>query len=104
MIKNVFAVAGIALFALSPVVMAQSSTDSDNRPVAGGAMGADNSQVVSHGILAGVTSAALIGAAFAIADNDSQDVVLGNGGSTGTTGTTPGNGGGTGTTGTTGTN
>ncbi|MES1926926.1 hypothetical protein [Salinisphaera sp. T31B1] len=103
MIRNVFAAAGIALFALSPAVMAQQS-DSDNRPAAGGAMGADNSQVVSHAVLAGVTSAALIGAAFAVADNDSDDVVLGNGGSTGTTGTTPGNGGGTGTTGTTGTN
>lgn len=97
MIRNVFAAAGIALFALSPVAMAQGT---DAMPASGDAAGSDNSQVTSHAILAGVTSAALVGAVLAVADNDSEDVVLGNGGTTGTTGTTGTNGGATGTTGT----
>lgn len=107
--KKFLAGISIAMFAASPIAFAQNGASGDDQLQSGGAAGTDNAQVYTYAALAGVSVAALVGAAFAVSDNDDKNVNLGGtGGTSGTTGTggtggTTGTGGASGTSGTSGT-
>lgn len=94
--KKLIAGISIAMLTASPLAFAQNGASGDDQLQSGGAAGTGNAQVYSYAALAGVSAAALVGAAFAVSDNnDDTNVDLGTTGTGGTGGT-----GGSGTSGT----
>lgn len=86
--KKLIAGISVALFAASPLAMAQDgdSASYDEELQAGGAAGVDQAEVWTYAGIAALSAGALAGAAFWVQDsNGSGDKSVG--GTTGTTGT-----------------